>query len=114
MKIDKVVKGLIRYVDETMMPSFSDNQQTLYLIACEMATQYPETVLNLINNNFAVKVFLSPDKDGNLNVDRAISILKATAKRKEKIVLSIPKFGDVTFREEDFDEIHRYIKEADR
>ena len=114
MKIEQVITGLIRYIDNTMLPAFSDDQQTLYLIACEMATQYPETVLNLINNNFAVRVFLSPDKDGNVDIERAMKILKATAQRKGKIAMNIPKFGAVSLTAEDFDEILNYIKEGQR
>lgn len=111
MKIDKVISGLIKYIDSTMMPTFNDDQQTLYLIACEMASQYPETVLNLINGNFAIRIFLSPDKDGNVDIDRAMKILKATAQRKGKVSMSVPKFGTISLTSEDFDEILHYIKE---
>lgn len=111
MKLEKALSGIIRYIDNTMLPSFSDDQQTLYLIACEMATQYPEMVLNLINSNFAIKVFLSPDKDGNIDLERAMKILKATAQRKGKLSMSVPKFGTISLTSDDFDEIIRYIKE---
>lgn len=111
MKINNVINGLVKYIDDTMLPAFSDEQQTLYLIACEMATQYPETVLNLVNSNFAVRVFLSPDKEGNIDIDRAVKILKSTAQRKGKLTMNVPRFGAMSFTAEDFDEILRYIKE---
>jgi hypothetical protein len=114
MKIDKVIAGLVRYIDNNMLPSFDDDQQTLYLIACEMATQYPDAVLNLINGNLALRIFLSPDKDGNIDVDRAIKILKATAQRKGKLSMTVPRFGTVAFSAEDFDEIYRHLKEDGR
>jgi hypothetical protein len=114
MNIDKVIAGLVRYIDNNMLPSFDDDQQTLYLIACEMATQYPDAVLNLINGNLALRIFLSPDKDGNIDVDRAIKILKATAQRKGKLSMTVPRFGTVAFSAEDFDEIYRHLKEDGR
>lgn len=110
MRTENVLRGLINYIDNTMLPAFDDDQQTLYLIACEMATQYPDTVTNLINNNFAIKMFLSPDKDGNIDVDRAIKILKAAAQRKGKIVMNVPRFGAISLTAEDFDEIHSYMR----
>lgn len=112
MKINNVINGLIRYIDDTMLPSFSDDQQTLYLIACEMATQYPDTILNLVNSNFAIRVFLSPDKEGNIDIERAVNILKATAQRKGKLSMSVPKFGEISLTAEDFDDILSYIKEG--
>jgi hypothetical protein len=114
MKIDKILSGLIRYIDNTMLPTFDDDQQTLYLIACEMATQYPDAVLKLINDNLGLRIFLSPDKDGNIDIDRTMKKLKSTAQRKGHLSMTVPRFGMISLNAEDFEEILKHIKEDSR
>ena len=114
MNTQKVINGLVAYIDENLVPTMTDDQQTIYMIACEWAKISPESVTDLLRGNLATRVFLSLDKEGNIDVDRTIKILKATARRKGTVDLTVPRFGKISLTETDFDEIYRFVKEADR
>lgn len=113
MKYLKVVDGLTRYIDREIVPLMNDNQQTGYVIICEMLND-ESYVLDKLKSNAIIRGMLSIDKDGNINVDRLHTLLKASIKRKEKFVLDVPFFGKFTLTESDIDSIFTTIKELDK
>jgi hypothetical protein len=112
MKYIKVVEGLIRYIDDEILPLMNDNQQTGYAILCEILSD--DATRDRLSGNMLVRSFLSMDKNGDINIDRLYSHLKASVKRKDKLVLNIPLYGKMTFTDPDIDKIFNIIKELDK
>jgi hypothetical protein len=112
MKYNKVIEGLIRYVDDEILPKMNDNQQTGYVIACEILQD--DTTKEKLSGNMLIRSFLSMDKSGDINVDRLFNHLKASVQRKGSLVLNVPLYGKMTFVESDIDKIYNIIKELEK
>ena len=61
-----------------------------------------------MNNGF-IRTFGIIDSEGNIDVEGLAHDIKREIARKEKITLSIPMFGKMTFRPEDVDDLYKKI-----
>jgi hypothetical protein len=113
MNFDKVIHGIVKYLDNEIYSNMTDWQEVLARIAVgRMIGDTSELKKTLMDNSF-VKTFAIMDEHGDVDVDGLMRDLKNQIAQKGKIDISIPLLGKFTFTSEDVDELHRTIDEFD-
>jgi hypothetical protein len=112
MSFEKVINGILRYLNAEVYGKMSSWQEVLARIAVSrMIGNSEELKQSLVNNSF-FRTFAIVDSHGNVDVDGLMKDLKTQIAEKGKLVISLPMLGNFTFVAEDVDELHRYIREA--
>ena len=111
MQYERVVDGVLRYLDREVFPNMNDWQEMLARIAVSRIAGNTELKTQLTNNPF-VRTFAIIDTEGNVDVDGLMRDIKEQIRAKNKLDISIPMFGKFTFREDDVDKLHRAITEG--
>lgn len=112
MSFEKVLNGLLSYLNAEVYSKMSSWQEVLARIAVSrMIGNAGELKQSLMDNTF-FRTFAIIDSNGNVDVDGVIRDLRAQIAEKGKLVISLPMLGNFTFTAEDVDELHRHIREA--
>lgn len=112
MHFDRVISGLIKYLDQEIYVGMNDWQEMLARIAVSRVIGNKDTLRTSLMNNPFVKTFAIIDENANVDVDGLIRDLKTQIEQKGKIEIAIPMFGKFTFASEDIDKLHRTIMEG--
>lgn len=112
MHFDRVISGLIKYLDQEIYVGMNDWQEMLARIAVSRVIGNKDTLRTSLMNNPFVKTFAIIDENANVDVDGLIRDLKMQIEQKGKIEIAIPMFGKFTFTSEDIDKLHRTIMEG--
>ena len=112
MEFERVINGLLKYLDKELYNEMTDLQEILARIAVGRMIGDTNALKESLMNNAFVKTFAIIDSNGNVDVDGLIKDLKEQIERKGKISISIPLLGKFSFIAEDVDELHRIIKEC--
>lgn len=114
MEFDKVVGGIIKYLNKNIFPGLNDWQTLLArTVVARVVRNVDQLKGKLLSSEF-LRTFAVIDTQGNVDVDGLVEDLKLqiTGCPNEKISISIPLFGKYTFAASDIDELHRMIKEG--
>lgn len=112
MNFEKVINGIVKYLNNNIYVGMSDWQEMLARIAVSRLLGNSENIkIALINNPF-IKTFAIMDSDGNVDIDGIMHDLKNQIAEKGKLTISLPMFGNFTFTVEDVDKLHRTILEG--
>lgn len=112
MHISKAIDGLSRYIDKYIYPEMNGLQQVGYLTLVETLKTSPEMLTGYLQNNFLLRMLLSMENNGEINIDRLKSALTKAVNNKGKIEIEVPMYGKFTFKSEDINEIIKHITEA--
>lgn len=112
MHFDRVISGLIKYLDQEIYVGMNDWQEMLARIAVSRVIGNKDTLRTSLMNNPFVKTFAIIDENANVDVDGLIRDLKMQIEQKGKIEIAIPMFGKFTFTSEDINKLHRTIMEG--
>lgn len=112
MRFEKVMHGVMRYLDSEIFASMNDWQEVLARIAVSRVLGNTTELKNKLVNNAYVKTFGIIDSDGNVDVEGLIKDLHQQIDAKGKITITIPMLGTFSFNSADVDTLHRYIMEA--
>ena len=103
MQFEKVVDGVMRYLDREIFSKMSPWQE---VIARAVVGRYAENTEGLkqsiINNGF-IRSMGVVDHEGNVDVDSILHSLKREIERKGSVDIAIPMFGKVTIKPVDID-----------
>lgn len=111
MEFEKVVNGIIKYLNNEIFPHMNDWQEILGRIAVSRALGSNNLKNSLINNTY-IKTFGIIDANGMVDVDGLMRDLKIQIEQKGKVTFTLPMFGTLTFTAEDVDKLHRTILEV--
>jgi hypothetical protein len=112
MSFEKVLNGLLRYLNAEVYSKMNSWQEVLARVAVSrMIGNAGELKQSLIDNSF-FRTFAIVDSHGNVDVDGLMRDFKAQIAEKGKLVITLPMLGNFTFTAEDVDELHRHIMEA--
>jgi hypothetical protein len=111
MKIEKVIDGIVKYIDRNILPEMNSLQEAGYLILVESVKADTNLLKQYFANNVFARMLLSVDKDGEVNVERLVSGLKKVIAKKGDLKFSIPMYGNFTLTSEDITEILRNMTE---
>lgn len=112
MEFERVINGLLKYLDKELYNEMTDWQEILARIAVGRMIGDTNALKESLMNNAFVKTFAIIDSNGNVDVDGLVRDLKEQIERKGKISISIPLLGTFSFIAEDVDELHRIIREG--
>jgi hypothetical protein len=112
MEFNKVINGMIRFIDKEIMPQMNDWQEFVARMAVGRFVKNSETLKESLVENAFVRTFAIIDGQGMVDVDGLAADLKELIRNKGKLEFSIPMLGNFKFVESDVDKLYQYIMGA--
>lgn len=112
MEFEKVLNGILKYINQEVMVGMNDWQEMLARIAISRMIGDSNKLKETLASNGYVRTFGIMDRDGNVDVDGLMRDIREQIERKGKVSFEIPLMGKFTFRPEDVDRLHEKILEA--
>lgn len=112
MDFDKVLRGILKYLDREVYGKMVDWQEMVARIAVSRIIGDEGKLKQSLMNNSFVRTFPIIDDDGNVDVDGLARDLKRQIEANGKLEFSLPMLGKFSFVTSDVDTLHRYITEA--
>lgn len=112
MEFEKVLKGIIKYLDNEIYSGMNDWQEILARIAVSRIVGNGEKLKDTLSNNAYIKTFAIMDENNMVDVEGLMNDLKTQINQKEKLTISLPLFGKFTFTASDVEKLHRTIMEV--
>ena len=112
MEFNKVINGIIRFIDKEIMPQMNDWQEFVARIAVGRFSKNSEVLKNALVDNAFVRTFAIIDGQGMVDVTGLVADLKEQIQKKGSLEFSIPMLGNFRFVESDVDKLHQYIMGA--
>lgn len=112
VKFEAVLDGMAKFIDKEIYSGMNDWQEFLARITVGRVFENKETVKAAVVNNGFIRTFGIVDEDGNVDIERLASDMKREIQRKERLEVSIPLFGKITFHPEDVDNLYNMIMEG--
>jgi hypothetical protein len=112
MEFEKVLNGILKYINQEVMVGMNDWQEMLARIAISRMIGDSSKLKETLASNGYVRTFGIMDRDGNVDVDGLMRDIREQIERKGKVSFEIPLMGKFTFRPEDVDRLHEKILEA--
>lgn len=109
MEFNKVVAGLVKYIDRNICPNMNDLQEIGYRALCSKVMGNLDQYKKSLSSNPFLQTFAIIDSDGDVDIDGLISALKGPVAEKEKVKIKIPFYGTFTFTANDLDDIYNTI-----
>lgn len=112
MEFEKVLNGIIKYLNNEIYAHMNDWQEMLARIAVSRIVGNSHNLKTMLIENPFFKTFAIIDENGNVDLDGLIRDIRTQIEQKEKISFSLPVFGKFTFTASDIDKLHRTILEG--
>lgn len=109
MKLERVIDGVVKYVDGEIYGSMNDWQEIMARMAVGRILGNKELLKQKIMENPLLMSFVMLDSDGEMDVDKFLADLKGVIAQKGGLRISIPLFGNLKFVETDVDRLKKYI-----
>lgn len=108
-EFNKVLDGLLKYIDTNIYSGMNEIQEIAARIIVGRVVGGKDTLKNTLMDNGFVRTLSIIDSDGMIDVDGILGDLKKEIAKKEKLCISIPMFGKMTFTPSDVDVLHKTI-----
>lgn len=108
--IDQAMRGVMRFADAEIGPHLPTGKAIGLGVALSLIAEGGKEQLLTLRENPVVQMMGVMDEAGNINIDRLYNA--ARPKFEQKLPVSIPFIGDLTFDQNDVDKLYRYIKEV--
>jgi hypothetical protein len=112
MEFEKVIRGILKYLNNEVYTDMADWQEMLARLAVSRIIGDEGKLKKMLMENGFVRTFDIIDEHGNVDVDGLMRDIKRQIEAKGKLEFSIPMLGKFSFVTSDVDTLHRYIKEA--
>lgn len=112
MEFERVVNGVVRYLNAKVFKSMNDWQQLIARFAVSRVLGNADKVKTALSNNAFVRTFGIIDERGNVDIDGLFADIKKVVEEKGKISFALPMFGNFTFYASDVDELRQCIVEG--
>ena len=109
MNVERVINGIVKYMDREILSTMNDWQEFLARLAMARLLNN-QNIGDMIMNNAYVKTFAIIDENGNVDVDGLHRDIKEQVRAKGKLEFTIPMFGTFRFTEADIDRLYSTIK----
>ena len=108
MNFDRVLNGIVKYMDREIFAHMNDWQEVLGRIAMSRLLGY-NNLKEMLTGNPYIKTFAIIDENGNVDVEGLHRDLKTLMQSKGKIEVTLPMFGTFVFKESDVDNLYNCI-----
>jgi hypothetical protein len=112
MEFERVLDGIMRYLNSEVIVRMNDWQEMLARIAISRLIGDHERLKETLTSNGYIRTFAIMDRDGKVDVDGLMRDIRKEIERKGRISIEIPLMGKFTFTAEDVDKLHGKIMEA--
>ena len=110
MKFEKVVDGIVEYIEENIYKDMNDWQELLARVAVSRMIGNTEELKSSFVNNPFIRTFAIVNSDGDVDVESLLCDLKSELEKKSKIIIELPLLGKFTFIPDDVDELYETIR----
>lgn len=111
MNFDRVLNGILKYMDREIFSSMTDLQEFAARLAVTRVVNNSQNIKEMLTTNPFVKTFGIIDENGNVDVDGLHRDIKEQIKAKGKLTIKIPLIGmTFHFSESDVDALFSTIK----
>ena len=108
--IDQAMRGVVRFIDTEILPHLPTGKGIGAGIAVALIMDGGKERILALRENPVVQMMGVMDETGNINIDRLYNAVRP--KCEQRLPVSIPFIGELTFDQNDVDKLYRYIKEA--
>lgn len=108
-EFEKVIEGLSKYIDSEIFPNLNDLQEFASRVLLGRFLSNTANIKEMLINNGFIKTFGIIDSEGMIDVDTLINDIKRELSKKEKITLSVPMLGKMSFTTSDADVLYHTI-----
>lgn len=111
MEFEKVIKGLMTYIEREMVPGMNGWQTIAAGVAMNRIARRSEHLKQWMHETPILKV-MGIINDEGVDINGLAEDLKIQIERKGKLTLEIPMMGKYTFYAADIDKLRNTIMEA--
>lgn len=112
MEYNKVINGIVKYIDREIVPNMNEWQEVVARIAMSRFVNNSNVLKDSLTHNSFVRTFAIIDETGNVDVEGLANDLKEQIRKKGKIEFTLPIFGTFKFVESDIDKLRMIIMEG--
>jgi hypothetical protein len=109
MTVNKLIDGLVRYIDENIYSAMNDWQKMIAADVVSRAMQRSDKIAPIITENTFVRALGYVDSEGNVDVDGILCKIKEYITQKGKLEIKIPFMPTYKMYAEDIDVLRRTI-----
>jgi hypothetical protein len=110
MEFNKVINGIVKYINKEMMCNLNSWQEILARVSMSRVLGNSASIKTWLIENPFIKTFAIINDEGNVDVDGLIEDLKTIVREKGSIEIDIPLFGKFKFNENDINILNSYIR----
>lgn len=108
MKIEKIIDGLSKYIEDKMLPTMVNWQRVMARTVIARAKKKPQMISRLMP---ILNFFEYADDNGEINIDDFIYDFKEAVEAEGELEISIPTLGlKYKFTSKDIEELCQYLK----
>lgn len=105
MKFEHVLDGINKYLNAEFLNKLSDWQEILARVFIGRVLENTNALKDTLLNNGILRSVGFVDAEGNIDIDSVLSSLKKEIEKKERLTISLPLIGNITFVPEDVDRL---------
>lgn len=115
MHIDKIVDGIVKYAERTIVPTMNGIQEGAFYALAELIKDNHGMVEEIVGKNFFLRSMIKLDKEGNINLEQLAPAVRRgiSRTREKKISFKMPGYGPITLNEQDVNELLDTIEKED-
>ena len=111
VSIDKVKRGLARYLDEEFTNKMTGWQKWVFGVGAAMFLENLTSISQTLKRNPMVEYISLMDESGGVAVERIHQQLRIQA-QKGPVTFDVPMLGSITLHESDVEKLYNYIMQA--
>lgn len=112
MEFEKVVSGIIKYVNRVIIPTMNDWQKIGARLLLSRLTRSSSDIKRTLSSNAYIMAFGVMNNDGSVDIENLIKDIRGLFEETPVIEVNVPLYGSLKFNESDIDTIYKYIMEG--
>ena len=109
MKFEHVVDGINKYLNAEFLGKLNDWQEILARVFIGRVLENTNALKDTLLSNGVLRSVGFVDTEGNVDIDSVLSSLKKEIEKKERLTISLPLIGNITFVPDDVDRLRSYM-----
>lgn len=108
-QFEKVIDGMVSYINEEMFMGMNDWQEMTARILVARVVNNQEAVKKTLIDNGFIRTFGIIDSEGMVDVCGLANDIKQEIVKKGKMTFTVPMFGKISFLPSDVDKLYKNI-----
>lgn len=108
--IEQAKSGLMRYIDNDMLPHLSGLKHVGLGIYSALAAENASRFVMQYMSHPAIAILGVMDENGNIDLDKLYSAASKMFANGERVTINIPVIGEYTVDRSDLEKLYRYMR----